>query len=185
MSYVAVKSPGRPPKWESVEELQKLIDAYFLSCLSPVMENIENPEYDAEKAEQYGEDYDIPKRIRVQKTDGAGNPIYEQFDPFTITGLARALGTTRKTLLDYEHEWLESIEEDKRKQFSNAIKEAKLVVEEYLEKYMHNGKNQTTAIFMAKNNFGWVDRRETDLTTKGDKIEGNVVTFARQDGQSS
>ena len=185
MTYIAVKTPGRPPTWDTPEQLQKLIDEYFLSCLSPIMENIENPEYDAEKAKEYGEDYDISKKIRVQKTDGAGNPIYEQIEPFTITGLARSIGTSRNTLLEYEKELLTSMDENLRKQFAHTIKEAKRVVEEYLEKYMYTGKNQTSAIFVAKNNFGWIDRRETDLTTKGDKLEGNVITFAKQDGQAS
>ena len=153
-----------------------------MSCVSPVMETILNPEYDVEKAKEYGEDYDIPKNIRVQKTDGDGNLVYEHIKPFTITGLALALGTSRATLLDYEKEWLSSVDENLRQQFSYAIKNAKQKVENYLEEYMHNGKNQTTAIFMAKNNFGWVDRRETDVTSGGEKIVvGNTISFANQD----
>lgn len=168
MSYLPVKAPGRPPKWATVEELQKLIDEYFLSCLAPVMEWIDNPEYDKDGDEIKNED--IAPRIYVHKKDGNGNPIYEQIKPYTISGLALALGTSRATLLDYEKELLESFDEDLRKQFSYAIKGAKQRVEEYLERYMFEGKNQTSSIFVAKNNFGWIDRTERDLTTKGDSL---------------
>lgn len=183
MSYVEVKSPGRPPKWKTVEELQTLIDRYFLSCLSPVMETVKNPEYDPEKDAVANDG--VPKYIERQKTNAIGDLVYTQHEPYTITGLGLAVGASRDTLLNYENELLVSFDEDLRKEFACAIKEAKQRVENYLEKYMHNGKNQTTAIFIAKNNFGWVDRHETDLTTKGDKIEGNVITFAKQDGKGS
>lgn len=182
MSYVSIR---RPMKFTTVEELETAIQGYFDSCFAPVMETIDNPEYDAEKAKEYEEDYDIPKKIRVQKLNNKGEPIFENIRPLTITGLALALNSSRDSLLDYQNEVQQSIPEEDRGRYSDAIKRAKSFIENYLEEYMYNGKNQTSAIFVAKNNFGWVDRRETDLTTKGDKIEGNVVTFARQDGQSS
>ena len=182
MSYIP--RVGRPPKWESLEELESAIEHYFNSCVSPVMLTVDNPEYDqeaADAAKENEEEYDVPKRIRVQKLDGNGVPVYEQIEPLTITGLALALGTTRTTLLDHEKEMVENVPEELRPQFSDAIKKAKSYIENYLEKYMYSGKNQTSAIFVAKNNFGWRDRTETDLTSKGEKIEGNVITFAKQD----
>ena len=45
--------------------------------------------------------------------------------PFTITGLALALDTCRKAILEYEE----------REEFSNAIKKAKLMCENYAEEY--------------------------------------------------
>lgn len=186
MSYLEVKAPGRPPKWDTLEELESLIEKYFMSCLSPVMETVENPEYDfdaADKAKENDEEYDVPRRIRQQKRDGNGNPMYEAIEPFTISGLAGALGTNRGTLLNYEKELIQSFDETKREQFSNAIKRAKGIVEQYVEKYMYTGKNQTSAIFVAKNNFGWQDRRETDITSKGEKITGHAIEFVSQDGK--
>jgi hypothetical protein len=83
----------------------------------------------------------------------------EEKKPYTITGLANALDTTRETLLDYEN---------RDGEFSYTIKKAKSKVEEYVEDYLFTGKNQTGAIFNLKNNYkGWKDKNETDLTTGG------------------
>lgn len=119
---------GRPPKFESKEQLQNLIDLYFISC-----------------------------------QDEKG----EWKKPPTITGLANALDTTRETLLNYED----------KEEFSDTIKRAKEQVHQYVEEYLFTGKNQTGAIFNLKNNYGWKDKTETDLTTGGEKILGiNYVT---------
>lgn len=68
---------GRPLKFQSVDELQTKIDAYFESCFDNVV-------------------------ISIDKETGL--PIRErrQIKPFTITGLAYYLDTNRQTLLNYE-----------------------------------------------------------------------------------
>jgi hypothetical protein len=76
--------------------------------------------------------------------------------PFTITGLALALDTTRETLLDYEG----------REQFSDTVKWAKLRCQDYAEVQLFTGKNQAGAMFSLKN-FGWRDKQEVDHTTGG------------------
>lgn len=79
-------------------------------------------------------------------------------EPYTITGLALALDTSRRTLLDYETK-------ERYSQYSHAIKRAKNKCEGYLEKGMLNGKIPTiAAIFNAKNNYGWKDKTETEIT---------------------
>lgn len=105
----------------------------------------------------------------------------EYIRPLTITGLANALDTSRQTLLEYEGE-VEGRE--KSKDFADTIKRAKCKVEQYLEEYMFTGKNQTGAIFNAKNNFGWKDKSEQDITTGGDKIQPLLVRFI-SDGQDT
>ena len=100
---------GRPLRYKTVEELQKLIDAYF------------------EEAESKGE-------------------------PYTITGLALALDTTRELLIDYEN----------KDAYSYTIKKAKLRCHNYAEKFLYNGKNPTGAIFNLKNNWGWRDKSEVE-----------------------
>lgn len=167
-------------KFQTVEELESAIQDYFDSCFAPVMETVKNPEWDQEGDEIANEG--IPKYIERQKRNAKGDLVFENIKPLTITGLAVALNSSRDSLLDYQKEVQESIPEELRGQFSDAIKRAKTFIENYLEEYMYTGKNQTSAIFVAKNNFGWVDRRETDLTSKGDKIEGNVISFASQNG---
>lgn len=70
---------GRPPKFNKAEEIQMLIDEYFVSCKGePIMVD--------------GEPH----------LDKYGQPVLINARPPTVTGLALALGfTTRKSLLDY------------------------------------------------------------------------------------
>ncbi|WP_034333263.1 terminase small subunit [Bacillus sp. J37] len=75
----------------------------------------------------------------------------ENEDPYTITGLALALDTTRQGLLNYEE----------RDEYYDTIKKAKTKCENYAEKHLFKGKNGVAgAIFNMKNNYGWVDRQE-------------------------
>lgn len=67
--------------------------------------------------------------------------------PITITGLCLHLDTSRETLCEYEN----------KPEFTDAIKKAKMRVENFAEEMLHVGKNQTGAIFALKN-FGWTDK---------------------------
>lgn len=71
--------------------------------------------------------------------------------PLTITGLALALDTSRKVLMEYQE----------KDGFSNTVKRAKTVVENYAEKRLF-GSNATGAIFALKN-FGWKDTQDVNL----------------------
>lgn len=153
---------GRPKKFQSVEELEDLIEKYFRSCFLKVQRRELVREKDSDDPDSEAE------FAWVDVVDDDGNPMYEQIRPFTVTGLANALDTTRETLLDYENK-------PENAAFSDAIKRAKGFIHQYAEEYLFEGKNQTGAIFNLKNNYGWVDRTETDLTTKGDKINPSVV----------
>lgn len=107
---------GRPLKFQSVEELQTQIDAYF-----------------------------------KQRAD--------MHLPFTVSGLALWLDTTRETLMDYQA----------RDKFSDTIKRAKLRCADYAETEMYLGKSPAGPIFALKN-FGWTDKKEVessgDITIK-------------------
>jgi len=101
-----------------------------------------------EKCDKYFHDclYEINK-------DGE-EVLREHQIPFTITGLALALGTSRATLMNYE----------KKEKYFNTVKEAKTKVENYAEKRLF-GNNATGPIFALKN-FGWKDKSEVDQNTK-------------------
>lgn len=73
--------------------------------------------------------------------------------PYTMSGLARALGTTRKTVLDYEG----------RDGFSDTVKSARARVEEWVETQLY-GNRPVGPIFSLKNNFGWRDQVEVEHT---------------------
>jgi len=79
-------------------------------------------------------------------------------DEWTITGLALALDTYRSVLCDYE-------KLDSRKEYSNTIKKAKLMVENGYE--IDLKKHGRSGTIFALKNFDWKDKTETDLTSLG------------------
>jgi DNA-binding Lrp family transcriptional regulator len=119
---------GRPLKFQSPEELQEKIDAYFESCHEKVTETTKSGSI---------KEYTIQSR------------------PYTVTGLAVYLDTTRDVLIDYQN----------RDEYSNAIKKAKAKIHNYAEEYLYNGKNVAGGIFVLKNNFGWKDKVEHEHTS--------------------
>ena len=110
-----VHSGGRPRKFQSVEELQKKIDAYFESCWEEVWLKKENKDKEGNViSTEWNPDLDRFGKIRkVQKR------------PYSITGLALALDTKRDLLIDYEN---------RDDEFSDTIKQAK----EKIHKYDHS-----------------------------------------------
>ena len=92
-----------------------------------------------------------------------GNGVVHQA-PLTITGLALALDTTRQTLMDYQE----------RDEFTDTVKRAKTVVENYAEKRLF-GNNATGAIFALKN-FGWKDKFENENQTTVKTISATPLT---------
>lgn len=98
---------GRPLKYNSVEEMEKIIQEYF-------------------------------KNTKEEE--------------LTITGLALALDTDRKTLINYEN----------RDEFFNTIKKAKTRIENSYEKSLR--KNGRTGDIFALKNFGWHDKVENEIS---------------------
>jgi len=74
--------------------------------------------------------------------------------PYTITGLAIGVGLTRRGLLDYEE----------KGEFSHTITMAKAKVEDYAESHLFSGRNAAGAIFSLKNNYGWKDKTEQEVS---------------------
>ncbi|HIU48799.1 MAG TPA: hypothetical protein IAB04_05500 [Candidatus Avimonoglobus intestinipullorum] len=72
---------GRPPKFNSAKEMQRLIDKYFRDCKGKVLKD---------------------KQGKVMM-DKWGAPIVIECRPPTVTGLALALGfNSRQSLLNYQ-----------------------------------------------------------------------------------
>lgn len=123
--------------------MQQKIDDYFESCFKEDLK------------------YNSNKKYYEPKKDYKGNIIKYQYKPFTITGLANALGMTRETLLRYG-------EQD---EFSDTIRKAKQKVEEYVEERLFDRDGVNGAKFNLINNFNnWSDKQEID-TTVSNKIE--------------
>jgi hypothetical protein len=120
---------GRPLKFKSVEELQEKINDYFENC------------------DNHETTFVTKEREVLQIPDSK---------PYTITGLALWLDTTRETLLDYEN----------KDEFSDTIRKAKLKCENYAEESLWKPKIASGVIFNLINNYGWANKAEnkTELT---------------------
>lgn len=142
---------GRPLKFKSAKELQEKIDAYFADC-DPHMEEVtEWVEARDEKGTLKKDEHGLNYLVEVS------HKIMTQQKPYTITGLALALDTSRETLLEYED----------KEEFVDTIKKAKDKCHNYVETSLLTS-NPTGAIFNLKNNYGWKDKSEVDQNVKGD-----------------
>ena len=101
------------------------------------------------------------------KLRNIGNKYFKECDkshkPYTISGLAFALGINRRTLLEYS----------KRDEFSPTISLFKAKIEEQLEVNMLTGASKgAPSQFVLKNNFGWKDQQDVvaTVTIKAGKL---------------
>jgi len=83
----------------------------------------------------------------------------EKKKPYTISGLALALDTTRRTLLDYQNE-------PNLAAFSHTITRAKARIETFVEESLFQPKITQGVAFNLKNNFGWIDKQEHEYSGK-------------------
>lgn len=155
---------GRPLKFKSVKELQEKIDAYFAECDPHVIESeaweVARDRDGKKKKDEHG--YDKLELITRKR-------MTEQI-PYTVTGLALALDTSRETLINYEE----------KEEFFDTIKRAKEKIQNYLELNL-NSPSPTGTIFNLKNNYGWKDKTETDITSGGEKLKGATIEFGNPD----
>ncbi|WP_425005784.1 terminase small subunit [Mycolicibacterium sp. S3B2] len=138
---------GRPLKYQTVEELDLAIQNYFADC-----------------------DPHTTKALVETGQDSKGNMLFDtrtvltEQKPYLVTGLARALGVSRQTLLNYRE----------RKEFFDSITEAVQRCEEYAESQLY-GPFANGAKFNLVNNYqgkyqDWSDKTAVDHTTKDQPI---------------
>ena len=155
-------SPGRPMKFQDIDELRAMILEYFKNA-APHWE--EQTEYIDRRDPKSGkiiiEDGKVVQDKVVRK-------VKTKQKPLTVTGLAVALGTSRDVLLDYETTYSEKYPE-----FSNTIKEAKEQIKAYAEESLF-GANTAGVIFSLKNNWGFKDKYETENTNREVKFINTV-----------
>lgn len=155
---------GRPLKFTSVDELEKKIQAYFDSC-DPHMEEVtEWVEARTSEGKLKKDKNGLNYLVKIT------HKVLTKQKPYTITGLALALDTSRETLLDYED----------KEDFSDTIKKAKDKCHNYVENSLLTS-NPTGAIFNLKNNYGWKDKTETDITSGDQPLKTALVEFVDPD----
>lgn len=106
---------------------------------------------------------------------GYDNKTNEQFayvspEPYTMSGLAYYLGMDRRSLINYKND----------QEFFPTIKAARDRVEMDIDRRLNDKGTFTPGlIFNLKNNFGWKDQTQQDITSGGKPILGgqtNVPT---------
>ncbi len=141
---------GRPLKFKTVQELQEKIDAYFADCdphMEEVTEWVEARDKDGKLLkDEHGLNYLVEVTHKVMTKQ----------KPYTFTGLATFLGTSRETLREYSE----------RPEFVDSIKGALDKCEAFVEQTLFTAPNVTGPIFNLKNNYGWRDKTEQDLRVK-------------------
>ncbi len=155
-------SPGRPMKFQNIDELRAMILEYFKDA-APHWE--EQTEYIDRRDPKSGKI--IIENGKVVQ-DKVVRKVKTKQKPLTVTGLAVALGTSRDVLLDYETTYSEKYPE-----FSNTIKEAKEQIKAYAEESLF-GTNTAGVIFSLKNNWGFKDKYETENTNREVKFINTV-----------
>jgi hypothetical protein len=136
---------GRPLKFKTVDELQVAIDSYFDQC---------DPHLESRLVES-----GINER---GETIFAQRKVMTEQKPYTVSGLARALGLSRQALLDYSE----------RAEFLDTVEAAKERCHEWAENALYT-KNASGASFSLKNNWGWKERQEIDHSGKVEGLFGS------------
>lgn len=114
---------ARKPRYESVEQLEEKIEAYFESCKGELLR-------------------DKDGRIVFNQKDGT--PIWVGRKPPTIPGLALALGfSSRQSLYNYKA----------RKEFMDTISRAQTRVEQYTAEKLFDRESQRGAQFVLEYGF--------------------------------
>ena len=124
---------GRPPKYKAPEEMQYIIDLYFLACRIHREDDVS----------------------LLEHINDEGLRIINEIEDIvpTISGLAYTLGMSTEAFRNYEQ----------KDDFLATVKRAKQRVEMSLEQRLA-GNAVTGSIFSLKNNFGWKDKTETELS---------------------
>ena len=117
---------GRKRRFETPEALAKACKSYFNSCWRP-------------KVDERGVFIYTPE----------GKLVFEQYRPYTMSGLALFLGISSEALRKY----------GKEEEYEEIISTARQYVEMYTEEQLMNGLN--TAKVSLEHNFGWGKSEET------------------------
>lgn len=139
-SRKGARAMARKPKYESVEQIEGLIEAYFESCKGELLR-------------------DKDGRIVFNQKDGT--PIWINRKPPTIPGLALALGfSSRQSLYNYKA----------RKEFMDTISRAQMRVEQYTAERLFDRDSQRGAQFALEYGFRYRRDAEGEKKDESQRI---------------
>lgn len=125
---------------EDPAQLQDLIDEYWASCEGPLID-------------KYGQ---------VVRDDD-GHIIYVQTKPYTLSGLASALGMSSCTLRNYG---FKSLAGTVHPEFAEVIMRARQKVQQYTEERLFDQNGQRGAQFVLQAGFAWNTKKEQSEIAK-------------------
>ena len=125
---------------EDPAQLQDLIDEYWSSCEGPLID-------------KYGQ---------VVRDDD-GHIIYVQNKPYTLSGLASALGMSSCTLRNYG---FKSLAGTVHPEFAEVIMRARQKVQQYTEERLFDQNGQRGAQFVLQAGFAWNTKKEQSEIAK-------------------
>lgn len=126
---------GRPRLFDTEEALQKAIDAYFHDC----------------------DTHEEERTMFMGVQTGYQTMTVKRPRPYTVEGLAHALGMNRKMLGEYED----------HPKFGNAVRDAKARVLIWKMEKGNAGEGSSDFIkFDLKNNFGYIDKVHNENTNR-------------------
>lgn len=162
---------GRPRKYETAEELEQAVNAYFaaVSYQRPVIYTTATGEVD-----DHGNAVTVTQMLR-EGPDHAGPPVTvtEYLEPPCLAALCLYLGISRDTWARYA----------KKKGFRDVVEQTRTRIEAYLVGRLES-KYAYGVVFNLKNNFGWSDKREVGLDP--DTIKGlSVERFLREEARKT
>lgn len=130
---------GEKAAFNSPEQLQTVVDEYFASCYSYMYDKNGNLKYDKN-----------------------GEPIKYQSRPFTVSGLALAIGVSTKTLNRYcTGNFDAEFDDDPRvKTYKQILVKAKQKIESFAESRLYDKEGQLGARFVLDSSFGWCTQKE-------------------------
>ena len=136
---------GRPPFFSTPEEMQILIDKYFLDCDGVLLVDKEG----------------------VPTLDKYGNVIMYRQKPYTVTGLALALGfTSRQAVMNYQA----------KKMFVDTLTRAKLIIEDYANSRLFDRDGINGAKFTLINNYkDYRDKQDLEHSGKIEMPQINIT----------
>lgn len=134
---MAENKVGRPPMYNTKEEIQEKIDAYFEECKGTVLTDKDG----------------------VLMLDKYGMPIVINAKPLTITGLAIALGfNSRQTLLNYQ---------DKEEFMDTITRAKAIVEQYAEERLFDKDGANGAKFSLANNFEGWKEKQQIEADVKG------------------
>jgi hypothetical protein len=134
---------GRPLKFTDPVALQQAIDAYFDLCDPHLVDQL------------------VESGINQKnETIWASRKVMTHQKPYTLSGLARAIGMSRTTLLKYEDPstYPDDIPEVDRQAIMNSLAEARYRIEEFAEGNLYSPYSNGAKFALINNYKGWADK---------------------------